>query len=321
MKQQPDPIRLPDNHLPSGAHITPVPYHQGLRGASGAWRGILALVVLLAVAYVLLAFVVTPLSGAIDFARGAAPRNPEHAIVTPGLLLANNLLSAALIPTSMLLQWALFGIHPRWLLSVVGHVRWRWLGRLATVLVPLSFVTVAIAQRNWPSGTFRLDRTVVGLLALALLTTPLQAAGEEFVFRGLAQRAIGSWLRGPRASFIVSTAITAPLFAAIHRADDPWLAAYQLAAGASLSTMTHLSGGLEASILLHATNNTLLLLPVILTGRLAALADRTTGPTGPALLFPIATALAAPLLVRWLAGRHGIVTAAPPPPSRFGGIR
>lgn len=58
--------------------------------------------------------------------------------------------------------------------------------------------------------------------------------------------------------------------------------------GEGSKLMARFSGGLEASLLIHAVNNTLLLLPMMLAGQLASLTDRTNGTSGPFILFPIA---------------------------------
>lgn len=51
--------------------------------------------------------------------------------VTPVSLLALNLSLAAQAPIAMVAQWLLFGVRPRWMSSLEGRFRWRWLGRLA----------------------------------------------------------------------------------------------------------------------------------------------------------------------------------------------
>ena len=55
-----------------------------------------------------------------------------------------------------------------------------------------------------PSGEIRVDGEVVTYLAIVLLTTPLQSAGEEYGFRGLVQRSAGSWFRSTRVALVVA---------------------------------------------------------------------------------------------------------------------
>ena len=216
----------------------------------------------------------------------------------------------------MLLQWAIFGVRPRWMSSVEGRFRWRWFGRLAVVIVPVLAVNVGVIQLLRPTDDIRLDGTAIAMVVIVLLTTPLQSAGEEYGFRGLVQRSAGSWFRNPSAAFVVSTVLTSVPFALSHLSGDPWSAAYYLVSGIALSLMVRFSGGLEASVLVHAVGNTFLLLPTVLTGQADTLLDRSNGTGGPFMLFPIAMVLAVLFLVRWLAQRHAITTVAPLPPAR-----
>ncbi|GLU50008.1 CPBP family intramembrane glutamic endopeptidase [Nocardiopsis ansamitocini] len=303
---------------------TRVEYHQALRAAPGAWRGVLALLVFLAVAFLLLVLAVLPVANLIDAATGAsAPQDPADGTLTmtPGLMLANNLMLASLVPVSMLVQWAVFGVRPRWMSSVEGGFRWRWSGRLALVVVPVWIVYVGLVQLLQPVDGIRLDGTAVAMVTIVLLTSPLQSAGEEYGFRGLVQRSTGSWLRDPTAAFVLSTAFTALPFALIHLSGDPWSIAAYLAAGIAMSLMVRFSGGLEASVLVHAVNNVLVLLPVMLAGEADSILDRGNGTGGPIMLLAVAMMLAVPFLVRWMARRHGVTVTAPLPPVRTGNAR
>jgi membrane protease YdiL (CAAX protease family) len=217
----------------------------------------------------------------------------------------------------MLLQWVFFGVRPRWILSVVGRFRWRWLGRLALVIVPVWAVYVGATFLLGPAGELRVDATALALLAVVVLTTPLQAAGEEVGLRGLVQRSVGSWFAGPRLAFAVSTAVSALVFGALHFAGDPWLIAYYVLFGVAMSIAAHRTGGLEAPILIHATNNTLLFLPAVLFGQLAEGIDRSAGAGGPFILVPMLVVLLGAFLASRLARRARVAVTAPRPPSHY----
>lgn len=316
-------LELPETPTPTHRSIenlrqSQVPYHQALRVVPGVWRSILAVVSFAVTGFLLLLVAVIPIANLIDVATGVTAQDfaAGNITMTPGLMLANNLMITALIPASMLLQWAIFGVRPRWLSSVEGRFRWRWLGRLAIVIVPVLAVYVGIIQLLRPIDGVRLDGTATAMIAIVLLTTPLQSAGEEYGFRGLVQRSTGSWLRDPNAAFVLSTALTSVPFALIHLSRDPWLTGYYLVTGIALSLMVRFSGGLEASVLVHAVNNTFLILPTMLAGQAETLLDRSNGTGGPIVLLSIATMLAVSFLVRWLAYRYVIKATAPLPPAR-----
>jgi uncharacterized protein len=72
------------------------------------------------------------------------------------------------------------GVRPRWVHSLRGRFRWRLLLRVALIAVPVWLVYVTVFTLIGYPGAPRLDQgTSWALLAVVLLTTWLQAAGEE----------------------------------------------------------------------------------------------------------------------------------------------
>ncbi len=285
--------------------------------AAKPWRGILAIVLLL-VALVVLSLVFGAVSLIFEvFTGGMSFDDPDSLVaITPSVLLSSNLALAALIPLSMLLQRWLFGVPVRYLFSVTGAFRWRWLGRLALIIVPLWAVYIGVSFALEPSGELRIDGSAIALLAVIVLTTPLQAAGEEFGFRGLVQRSVGSWFRNPTTAFIVSTLISGAAFGIAHFAADPWLIAYYFLFGVSASIAARFTGGLEAPVLVHVVNNVFIFVPAALFGQLDAGIDRSEGAGGPFVLLPIAMVLGAAALSAWWARRNGVSVRAPRPLAR-----
>ncbi|MGG7465615.1 lysostaphin resistance A-like protein [Plantibacter sp. YIM 135347] len=300
-------------------------YDQGLRGAPAWWRGAVAIITLIAMFFTM-SFLFGAIAIGIDVATGAysldqLASGATH--LTPALMAANNLALASLLPIAMLLQWALFNVRPRWLTSVQGRFRWRWLGRLALIIVPVWIVYVAITV-FLPGDTdpVTVSGTVIAMLVVVLVTTPLQSAGEEFGARGLIQRSVGSWFRSPVAAFVVSTIVSASLFALAHAAADPWLIAYYLVFGASMPLAARGTGGLEAPVLIHATNNVLLLIPTALMSQTDQIFDRGVGTGSAWMLIPMALCVAAALVSIWWGRRNGVASRAPLPvrPVRIGPV-
>jgi membrane protease YdiL (CAAX protease family) len=174
-------------------------------------------------------------------------------------LLATNLSIAMIIPSVLLAVLVVHRERPGWLVSVVGRMRWGLLARLfgiALVLVGMFFLlTFAVP----PAGIGHLDlppaSRLAGLLTVVALTTPLQAAAEEFGFRGYLTQAICSYFSRPMVGTVVAGLITAVLFALAHGAQDPWLFSDRLAFGLVAAWLAWRTGGLEAPIALHAANN------------------------------------------------------------------
>jgi len=179
--------------------------------------------------------------------------------VTPAALFYLNLVLASMIPLTWFIMRVLHRMRPRWLASVVPRMRWRFffvcLGLavvallaqiLAGTLVPSSSGDGDVAGKlnDFTAGT-----AAVGLVVL--LTTPLQAAGEEYLFRGYLLQAIGSLFRNRWVAIVA----TATLFALAHGAQNVPLFFDRFAFGLIAGWLVTRTGGLEAGIALHILNN------------------------------------------------------------------
>ncbi|SDS48900.1 Membrane protease YdiL, CAAX protease family [Friedmanniella luteola] len=283
------------------------------------WRGVLAILALV-VAFALVSTALTAAVVVLDLATGRTTTEQLQSgpiTVTPMIFLANNLSLALLTPLAMLLQWAFFGARPRWLSSVAGGFRWRWFGRAALVVVPVWLVYVAVSFLLSPeelSGALSEDAVLV--LVVVLLTTPLQAAGEEYGARGLVARSAGSWFAGPRAALVVGGILANLLFMVAHAATDPWLQVYYFTFGAALSVLAWRTGGLEVPVLVHAVNNLFLLVPVALHGDLSGAFERGPGAGGPVMLLPTTVMLVMTVVLSRWAGRRQVQRRSAPGAAR-----
>lgn len=306
----PDPRQLPP-HLQPALPVEERDYYAFWRAPRYRWwKGLLAI---LMGAFLFLFF--NTIAGAVGWAidgvdlsvlaQGGIPP------VGPGFFLANNIGLALCIPIALLTAWACVQQRPRWLSSVSGGVRWRWLLRLALVLAPLWIVVIGLGHLLAPLDDVRVrDHTLVMIVGI-LLTTPLQAAGEEYLVRGLPGRAVGSWFRGPVIGFIASTIVTALVFMVLHGAGDPWLNAFYVVFAAVGSWLTWRTGGLEAAVAIHAIHNTvsMALLPFI---DFSDMFNREEGVGDATVLIPMALLLIGAGVVEFLARRHPQVVLTAP---------
>jgi membrane protease YdiL (CAAX protease family) len=97
-----------------------------------------------------------------------------------------------------------------------------------------------------------------------LVTTPLQALGEEYAFRGYLMQAFGSLTR----SRVVAVLVTSGLFALAHGAQNAPLFIDRFVFGLMAGLVVILVGGLEAGIALHILNNLLAFALAIVFGDL-----------------------------------------------------
>lgn len=182
---------------------------------------------------------------------------------TPGVLLFLNLALIAAIPITWGVSWLVQGLKPRWLSSVAPRIRWRW---LAVCLLPAlaSFVVAIVLGALLPvsdgeamSGSVNsFDSTVRDFLLVIVLTTPLQAVAEEYVFRGYLTQSFGGLVRHVWAARYLAVLGPALIFALFHGlTQDPAVFFDRFAFGVVAGILAIATGGLEAGIAYHVLNN------------------------------------------------------------------
>jgi uncharacterized protein len=153
-------------------------------------------------------------------------------------------------------------IHKRsWksLITAYSQVRWErfffgnilWLG----LMIGAELITYAMNPNNY---VFQFEATqVVALLIISLLTIPLQAAGEELIFRGYLMQGIGWGTKRPWIALI----LTSIGFGCLHLA-NPEIDKYgqtfiitYIITGLFFGIITLMDDGLELAIGVHTINN------------------------------------------------------------------
>lgn len=290
----PVPAPSVDDSRPFGAHLR-----------MSWWKPLIIIVVPLV--FMLVAqFVLTLAVAIIEMA--AFGRDPMSLEMTPLMMLAANLSLALMGPLAVLLT-AWLGKVPwrRALASPRALSGRRFAGYLAgfgvLVLAALAVMMLAAPEQSG-LGQFAITGTTVGLVAVALLTTPLQAAGEELAFRGAFMPAIASWIRPARAAMIVGLVGSSIVFGLVHFSVDPWLLTYYTLFGACMALLAMITRGLEAPIAFHVSNNVILMvISALFAGGGGVEIDRSVGMGGPFMLVFIAIDLVAVALV-WLEQRR-----------------
>ena len=179
--------------------------------------------------------------------------------VTPASMLYVNLGLASLIGVTWLVVRVVHGLRPRWLASVQPGMRWRFFfACLGLSLVALA-VSLLVSQvlphdpNDLGGEPNKLTGTLIATLIVILVTTPLQAVGEEYAFRGYLMQAFGSLTR----SRIAALLFTSLLFALAHGAQNFPLFFDRFAFGLMAGLTVIVIGGLEAGMALHILNNLL----------------------------------------------------------------
>jgi membrane protease YdiL (CAAX protease family) len=304
-------------------HDEAQPFHRILRTRNYRWWRPLVGLAVMAVTFIGISLVVTMaallpalFSGALDLESPES--DPTAALVSSPIgLLGVNLSLAALIPAAILGLLAGHQLRPGWLHSVVGRMRWKFLFLCLLIEVAVSAAILPLsAIAGAASGTEAVETDPLSFAAwlpfaiVILLTTPLQAAGEEYGFRGYGLQALGAWVRNPWFGIVV----TSLLFAAAHGGQSLPLFLNRFAFGMVAGYLTVRTGGLEAAISIHVVNNLVVLLLASATGQLEPSLTVSEAPWAVSIVDVAGMLLYALFAVR-LANRMGLdrVTAVSPP--------
>jgi membrane protease YdiL (CAAX protease family) len=260
---------------PPGAppYDSPQPYALLMRARDWAWwrplLGILLFSVLYAVAGLVLVLVV--------LVTGVVPDLAMLDLTDVAVLLVTNLSLIVAIPIVWLCWLVPHGLGIGWSSSVLGRLRWRlflpWTWRASATLGVAVAASLLIAVAATGADVTGPGSSFPWMLVVVLTTTPLQAAAEEYVFRGYLSQLIAGWIGRPRAGALVAGVASAALFSAAHGPPDFQTFLYRFAIGLALSAAVWLTGGLEASIALHAVNNVVIFLLAGALGDRAAAAE------------------------------------------------
>jgi membrane protease YdiL (CAAX protease family) len=240
--------------------------------------------------------------------------------ITPVLFLANNIGLALAIPLAIGAHALVYRQRPGWLASIQGRFRWRVLARFVAVCLPIFLAWLAVELFVFGGIDELHPRSETWfMIGVILLTTPLQSAGEEYAFRGLLSRSLGSCFGARRVGLVVSVGVSAGVFALAHGAGDPWLNLFYVAFGGIASWLTLRTGGLEAAIALHAVNNLVAMSFLPFTG-LEGLFERDAGTGSPLVLVMLAVLVGAAAAILWQARRLALPQAAAPGAPTDGGL-
>jgi len=299
-----------------------LPYHLVQRGGRrGVWRPIIG-VLAFGAAFVLVVPLLVQLAFALGFAVAGQDvvdgldRISDFDHPTPLGLAYLNIALAGAIPVAWLLTRVLHGLRPRWLASITPRIRWQWLLICFGLAVVALFATLVVsamvpasaddAQLSGDLNDF--TSTTRDYLLVILLLTPLQAAGEEYAFRGYLTQAFGNVFGRAWAAVL----FPAVIFALAHGSQSAPVFFDRFAFGIVAGLAVVLTGGLEAGIAMHVLNNWLAF------GLALAFSDMasTLNPTGDSW-WTIPVTLTQSLvylgLVLWVARRRGIRTTTETP--------
>jgi len=302
-------------------------YHELHRvGRAGVWRSVVGALLLL-----LLVFGAVPLvAGGVFFAALLAlGRTADEAAAvldvtaeaTPAGLALLNVVIAAAIPLTFAVTWWLHRLKPRWVSSVAPRLRWGYLlvclGVSVVALVASLGVSLFLpitAAEGAPAGTLNdFTTTTRDFLIVIVLLTPLQAAGEEYLFRGYLTQAFGSLRVGRALAQGLAVLGPALIFALFHGLSQDWPVFFdRFAFGVMAGILVIVTGGLEAAIAMHVLNNFLAFGLALAFGDLTTALNATGGSSWWMILSTLTQSLVYLGLAMWVAKTMGVATQGPP---------
>ncbi|QZY30893.1 CPBP family intramembrane metalloprotease [Nocardioides coralli] len=233
---------------------------------------------------------------------------------TPASLAYLNLALAGLIPFCWVIIRYLHGLRPRWLSSIAPRLRWRYLlvcvGLSFAALILTLVVAALLPQQADTSLSGELNEftpRIRDFMLVVLLLTPLQAAAEEYAFRGYLLQAFGGMFRSPW----VAVGASSLIFALAHGAQDPPIFFDRFAFGVVAGVLVIVTGGLEAGIAMHVLNNWLAFGFALAFGDMGS-ALNPTGGTWWSLPTTLTQSLSYLALAWWVARRMGLTTRTDP---------
>lgn len=231
------------------------------RRRSGWWTplvtGLLALAfyVAMLVAVLIVMFIVAIADPTFLDAVGGLAAEPSFDLTDPWLVALLLGTIAIMLPAYLFASMIVNGRRIGLISSAAGRLRWRWMllctGVAAVIAVVLTAVTLLIPVSGDAPAPVENPMWLATLIVLLLLV-PVQAAAEEYIFRGYLMQAIGRWLRHPAFAILLPV----PLFVLGHLYDiygQIGVGLFAVAAG----WLTWRTGGLEAAIAIHVVNNLL----------------------------------------------------------------
>lgn len=301
-------------------------YHQLHRvGRPGVWRSLVGSVLVLVLVFALVPLVAGLVAFALLMAAGRDADSAQAALdvtqeATPTGLALLNVVIAMAIPVTFLVTWWLHRLKPRWVSSVMPRLRWRYLlaclgvsfvALLASLLVGL---LLPLAPGEAPvGGVNEFTTRTRDFLIVILLLTPLQAAGEEYLFRGYLTQAFGSLVWGRRASQALAVLGPALIFALFHGlSQDVPVFFDRFAFGVVAGILVIRTGGLEAGIAMHVLNNFLAFGLALAFGDLTSALNATGGSSWWMMVSTLTQSLVYLALASWVARAMGLVNEGPP---------
>lgn len=250
------------------ANVEPLAYHQlaKLRPRSSApW--ILATGTLFFALYLAVGWLMDSLPDSfLDFNVVSAPAAADRLFINLGTYTDPHSLFVTLMPVVIVLPLILLSSHLLqgrgigYMSSVAGNLRWEWMAKCNSMafVVMLLATTVELTVGAMTGAVIKdLDTSTGATLAsilTILLLVPLQAAAEEYLFRGYLMQLVGRYLQHPIWAIVLPVPLLLFLNSYGPAAEIVGSIAVSLLVIAG-GYLTWRTGGIEATVCMHVATN------------------------------------------------------------------
>ncbi|MDO5034373.1 MAG: CPBP family glutamic-type intramembrane protease [Actinomycetaceae bacterium] len=278
-------------HLPQIQPREPAEYHKLSSGPDKRWYRPLVAVAIFLPLYLILSVVVV--FGIMLVPSMQTPASQDlliGAIDTTDPVVFSVLMLSLIVMIPSLFVAIVFGARMGlgYFLSVEGRMRWGWLGISFAIALPLFALFIVPlfmldgAEIN-PGGNLAL------MLVLIVLMVPFQSAAEELALRAGFLQMFGSWIPGRWPSLILGALASATVFSLLHGSLDIWILADLAFFSVCAVFLMWYTGGVEAAIAMHASNNLVIFIVEAFLGTSNSVIDSETTSTPLSFLISMVT--------------------------------
>ncbi len=164
----------------------------------------------------------------------------------------------ALFPAGILANRIVFKSKKAELISFTGKARWKWIAPCSLILVPVMVVGMVIQEMINKPFEIELTSKAAITIALTFFFTPLQCMGEEMFFRGWLLQVFGPIFKNKKISWLIFGIGASIFFSVMHEPVNVFVTMSLALFGILACALIYITGGLEAGIIMHTVNNSVL---------------------------------------------------------------
>lgn len=176
-----------------------------------------------------------------------------------------DLIIFAMFPAGIIANRLVFKTKVGDMISVEGRVRWKWILYCTYFLLPIMVLCTVAQEMMLRPLDFQFTTKVSISIVVTIIITPLQCLGEEILFRGWLLQVLGPIFKNKKIAWLILGVGVSVIFAIAHYAGNVFVIISLAQFGILTVALIYITGGLEAGIIMHSINNSVLFIIKALT--------------------------------------------------------